>query len=148
MFYECFPLISVRTSSRDPPFISPLVKHLLKFRNRLQKRSKLLPVGLENRINHLIGGKSTTSCQAGILHVWQGSRAWWSTVNTITGRDTQPQLISSVIHSDTINEYFCSMNSDPEYVAPALIDITDDARIPEIPLHVVTHFLSKLKIDR
>ena len=40
------------------------------------------------------------------------------------------------------------MNSDLEYVAPALIDITDDARIPEIPLHVVTHFLSKLKIDR
>ena len=82
------------------------------------------------------------------MHVWQGSRAWWSAVNTITGRDTQPQLISSVIHSDTINEYFCSMNSDLEYVAPALIDITDDARIPEIPLHVVTHFLSKLKIDR
>ena len=37
------------------------------------------------------------------------------------------------------------MNSDPEYAAPALIDILDDARIPEIPLHVVTHFLSKLK---
>ena len=37
------------------------------------------------------------------------------------------------------------MNSDPEYVAPALIDIPDIARIPEIPLHVVTHFLSKPK---
>ena len=75
----------------------------------------------------------------------RGSRAWWSTVNTITRRDTQPQLISSVIHPDTINEYFCSINTDPEYVAPALIDIPDDARIPEMPLHVVTHFLSKLK---
>ena len=74
----------------------------------------------------------------------RGLRAWWSTVNTITGRDTQPQLISSVIHPDTINEYSYSINSDPEYVAPALIDIPNDARIPEIPLHVVTHFLSKL----
>ena len=54
MFNKCFPQISVRISSRDPPFISPLVKHLLKFRNRLQKRSKPLPVGLEDRINHLI----------------------------------------------------------------------------------------------
>ena len=54
MFNECFPLISVRTSSRDPPFISLLVKHLWKFRNGLQKRSKLLPVGLEDRINHRI----------------------------------------------------------------------------------------------
>jgi len=77
----------------------------------------------------------------------RGSRAWWTTVNTITGRDSQPQLISSVIHPDIINEYFCSINSDPEYIAPALIDIPDDVRIPKIhvPLHVVTHFLSKLK---
>ena len=29
MFNECFPVISVRISSRDPPFISPLVKHNL-----------------------------------------------------------------------------------------------------------------------
>ena len=75
----------------------------------------------------------------------KGSRAWWSTVNTITGRDPQPQLISSVIHPVIINEYFYSINSDPEYVAPALIDIPDDARISKIPLHVVTNFLSKLK---
>ena len=73
----------------------------------------------------------------------RGSNAWWSTVNTIAGRDTQPQLISSVIHPDTINEYFCGINYDPEYVAPALIDIPDDSRIPEGPIHVVTHFLSK-----
>ena len=80
------------------------------------------------------------SCMSG-----RGSRAWWSTVNTITGRDTQPQSIRSVIHPDTINEYFCNINFDPEYIAPSLIDIPDDARIPEIPLHVVTQLLSKLK---
>ena len=80
------------------------------------------------------------SCMSG-----RGARAWWSTVNTITGRDTQPQSISSVIHSDTINEYFCDINSDHEYIAPSLIDIPDDARIPEIPLHIVTQLLSKLK---
>ena len=109
MFNECFPLISVRISSRDPPFISPLVKHLLKFRNRLQKRSKPLPIGLEDRINHLFRENQRQvvmhdSCMSG-----RGSRAWWSTVKTITGRDTQPQSISSVIHPDTINEYFCNI---------------------------------------
>ncbi|XP_022809307.1 uncharacterized protein LOC111346277, partial [Stylophora pistillata] len=145
MFNECFPLISVRISSRDPPFISPLVKHLLKFRNRLQKRSKPLPVGLEDRINHLIRENQRQAVKQDSSMSGRGSRAWWSTVNTITGRDTQPQLISSVIHPDIINKYFCSINSDPEYIAPAPIDIPDDARIPTIPLHVVTHFLSKLK---
>ena len=131
MFNECFPLISVRTSSRDPPFISLLVKHLWKFRNRLQKRSKLLPVGLEDRINHRIRENQRQAVKQESCMSGRGSRAWWSTVNDITGRDTQPQLISSVVHPDTINEYFCSINSGPEYVTPALIDIPDDARIPE-----------------
>ena len=142
MFNDCFPLISVRISSRDPPFISPLVKYLLKFRNRLQKRSKLLPGGLENRINHLIRENQRQAVKQESCMSGRGSRAWWSTVDTITGRDTQLRLISSAIDQDTINEYFCSINSDPEYVAPAVIDVPDDARIPEIHLHVVTHFLS------
>ena len=121
-----------------------MVKHLLKFRNRLQKRSKWLPIGLEDRINHLIRENQRQAVMHDSCMSGRGSRAWWSTVNTITGRDTQPQSISSVIHPDTINEYFCNINSDPEFIAPSLIDIPDDARIPEIPLHVVTQFLSKL----
>ena len=80
------------------------------------------------------------SCMSG-----RGSHAWWSTVNTITGRDTEPQLISPVIHPDIINKYFCSITSDPEYIAPAPIDIPNGARIPKIPLQVVTSFLSRLK---
>ena len=145
MFNECFPLISVRISSRDPPFISPLVKHLLKFRNRLLRRSKRLPVGLEDRINHLIRENQRHAVMQDSCMSGRGSRAWWSTVNTITGRDTEPQLISSVIHPDIINKYFCSISSDPEYIAPAPIDIPNGARIPKIPLQVVTSFLSRLK---
>ncbi|CAH3038499.1 unnamed protein product [Pocillopora meandrina] len=90
MFNECFPLISVRISSRDPPFISPLVKHLLKFRNRLLRRSKRLPVGLEDRINHLIRENQRHAVMQDSCMSGRGSRAWWSTVNTITGRGTEP----------------------------------------------------------
>ena len=112
--------------------LETLVKHLLKFRNRLQKRSKSLPIGLEDRINHLIRENQRQAVMHDSCMSGRGSRAWWSTVNTITGRDTQPQSISSVIHPDTINEYFCNINSDPEYISPSLIDIPDDVRIPEI----------------
>ena len=34
MFNESFPLVRVRVSSRDPPYMSPLVKHLCKVRNK------------------------------------------------------------------------------------------------------------------
>ena len=34
MFESCFPLIKVKISSRDPPYMSPLVKHLCNIRNK------------------------------------------------------------------------------------------------------------------
>ena len=34
MYNDCFPLITVNLSSRDPPYTSPLVKHLCKIRNK------------------------------------------------------------------------------------------------------------------
>ena len=38
LFNECFPIIKVRTSNRDPPFLSPIIKHLLKQRKNAKKR--------------------------------------------------------------------------------------------------------------
>ena len=55
MFDERFPLIRVKVSSKDPPFMSPLVKHLCNIRN---KRSHTCSVAenitRQGRINFLI----------------------------------------------------------------------------------------------
>ena len=40
MFNECFPIIKVRISSQDPPYMSPLVKHLCKIRNKNSRMSQ------------------------------------------------------------------------------------------------------------
>ena len=55
MFNECFPVIKVRMSSRDPPYMSPLVKHLCKIRkkNTRSHRESENHV-LQERINELI----------------------------------------------------------------------------------------------
>ena len=34
MFKECFPIINVGISSRDPPYMSPLVKYLYKIKKK------------------------------------------------------------------------------------------------------------------
>jgi hypothetical protein len=52
MFNYCFPLIKVKVSSRDPPYMTPLVKHLYKMRNR-QIRMGISPE-LQEKINILI----------------------------------------------------------------------------------------------
>ena len=66
-------------------------------------------------------------------------------MNSITGRDSQSQSINAIIDLDTINEYFHSVNTDPGYVNPALVDVPADTRIPEIRPHVVSQFPSKLQ---
>ena len=54
-FDKCFPLIKVGMSSRDPPFMSPLVKHLLKQRKKvIQKGNTEANLRLIDQINKLI----------------------------------------------------------------------------------------------
>ena len=79
---ECFPQIKVRISSRDPPFMLPLVKHLCNLRNEQIKMG--INPDLQNQINkfirehqiravrqekistnkdHGVGGKESIECQ-------------------------------------------------------------------------------------
>ena len=41
LFEKCFPRIKVKLSTRDPPFMSPLVKHLLDLRKKAIKNMTL-----------------------------------------------------------------------------------------------------------
>ena len=53
--------------------------------------------------------------------------------------------ICSIIDPKVINNYFCEINTDPNYSAPIPVVIPEDARIPEISISLVTQFLSRLK---
>ena len=55
LFEKCFPRIRVKLSSRDPPFISPLAKHLLNLRKKATAKHDLeLSNRLQEKINLLI----------------------------------------------------------------------------------------------
>ena len=59
MYNDCFPLITVKTSSRAPPYMSPLVKHLCKIRNKNAKTdSDVTRVTCQGKVNDLIRKKS------------------------------------------------------------------------------------------
>ena len=55
LFEKCFPRIKVKLSTRDPPFMSPFVKHLLDLRKEAVKKHDLeLSNRLQETINSLI----------------------------------------------------------------------------------------------
>ena len=87
IFEECFPVIKTRVSSRDPPFLSPIVKHLLKLRkNAINKRDTESSHHLQERIKKLIRDKQLKAVKQENKSHDCGSKRWWSLVNKITGR--------------------------------------------------------------
>ena len=101
MFKECFPLIKVKISTRDPPYMSPLVKH------RCNKRNKQIKIetnpDIQERINKLIRLNQIRSVNKENRIYKQGSRKWWDTVNKITGRKTKTNKAKHLILSLTIS---------------------------------------------
>ena len=114
MFDECFPSISVRVSSRDPPFFSPLVKHLLEQRRKLIRRNSMDTSGLieiqiqtlQGKINKLIRDSQVQAVKGNLEKHNVGSKSWWSTVNSLTGRKSTNMQISSIISPNEINNFF------------------------------------------
>ena len=118
MFNDCFPLIKVKMSTRDPPYMSPLVKHLCKIRNKnIAKRVKN---DLQKRIDELIRGNLVRSVDDENRKNSFGSKKWWDTVNRITGGKSKNSNISSVIDPQHINSYFQNANTDANYISPPI----------------------------
>ena len=140
---ECFPQIKVRISSRDPPFMSPLVKHLCNLRNKQIKMG--INPDLQNQINKLIRNHQIRAVRQENKKHKQGSRGWWRTVDRMTGRKTKTTNISSTIDPESINTYFHNINSDAYYTTPERVVIPEDTRLPMIEAHVVEKFLMKQK---
>ena len=75
----------------------------------------------------------------------KGTRSWWSTINSITGRKSSCQSISSIIDPASINEYFGEINTDPDYSRPEMLYIPEGTRVPSFTVHEVTQALINIK---
>ena len=139
--------MKVRISSRDPPYMSPLVKHLCKIRNKNSRshRQSENPF-LQEQIKEIIRAKQIRAVNERIRSYHTSSNKWRDTVNMITGRQARNVSVRSTIDPKIINLYFQSINTDDQYNTPAVLSIPDGTRIPPtIKVHTVWKFLSTLK---
>ena len=93
-FNNCFPLIKVKLSTRDPPYMSPLVKHLCKIRKK--NIQKGVNKQLQNKINTLIRQNMVRAVKNENRKNASGSKKWWDTVIKITGRKANHGSLSIV----------------------------------------------------
>ena len=133
MYNDCFPLIAIKTSSRDPPYMSPLVKHLCKIRNKNAKTDDVMTATRRGEINDLICKNQINAVRNENRKHYRGFKGWWDTVQIITCRKTQGTLISKVINPDNINAYFQSINTNDACEAPEPLEIPDGTHVPRLP---------------
>ena len=144
LFEKCFPRIRVKLSSRDPPFISPLVKHLLNLRKKATAKHDLeLSNQLQEKINSLIRENQMRVVRQEHKNHKMGSKKWWETVNSITSRTKSNIPVSAQIDPNDINVHFQKINTDCDYKPPNLCEISESTRIPTLSTNIVRQLLEK-----
>jgi hypothetical protein len=119
----------------------------------LKKRKEAIGVGdeestfrLQNQINTLIRANQLNAVQNENQNHKTGTKKWWNNVNNITGRKEKNSApVSSLIDPNVINAYFQTINTDPNYTAPLLLEIPEGTRIPFLSIDIVYNFLRKQK---
>ena len=147
-FNNSFPSIRVKMSSKDPSFMSPLLKHLLSERNKLLRKGIVQDAGfLQPRIAQLIKENQLNLTKVNKQKHDMGSRSLLEVIDKLTGRVGSSVNLSSLFNVNDINSHFQSINTDIRYVEPALLEImTELHKVPVI--HEISVFKALEHVKR
>ena len=146
LFEKCFRGIKVKLSTRDPPFMSPLVKHLLDLRKKAIKKHDIeLSNRLQEKINSLIRENQVGAVRQESNNHKTGPKKWWDTINRITSRAKLNIPVSTQINPSDINVHFPKISTDCNYKPLDLFEISEGTRIPCLSTNMIRQFLENLR---
>ena len=125
---ECMPLRSVCMSSRDPVWMTPLVKSLMRVKSRIAPSNKDQLAEVNRKISELISKNRRTLAKAPVR-----SREWWKHVDNLSLR----RHISANMTLDTkslegLNDYFANLCTDDAYTKPVPAIVDKSLEAPQI----------------
>src|SRR6218665_653842 len=115
---DYYPLWSVTVTSREPAFMTPDIKYLLRRKNPLIKQGKLEEASaMAAKIGRSIARSNSRHLRD--LDTSHGTKNLWRSVNNLTKvkSTTQP---SSQVTAEELNAHYASTSTDIEYVPPSL----------------------------
>ncbi|XP_068757446.1 uncharacterized protein [Montipora capricornis] len=134
------PLRTVSMSSRDPSWMSPLLKSILRDKARISNFSKDRLNTINERISEVISENRRERPKR------VGSRDWWNHVDaTSQRRSSSTNMSLSNEELCELNEYFSNLCTDNSYTEPSYVAIDDDEEVPELTELQVWNCLTHLK---
>ena len=111
-----YPVKSITVSNRDPVFVTPEIKSLLRKINKLRRSGKIEAANsLSEKMSKIIIRRNSDT----FSKTPRGSRELWERVNKITGKSKISQGVSqSSINADSLNAHYASMSTDIGYETP------------------------------
>lgn len=113
----CYPLQTVTTTSRDPPFMTPAIKKLLRLKNRQMHAGHLEQASATARIVGEQIAKVNLRQLASENHR-EGSRAMWEKVTELIGKKVRP-LPPAGVTASNLNAHYANTSTDTLYQQPA-----------------------------
>lgn len=121
------PLRSIRMSSRDPSWMSPLVRYMLRAKTRILLTNRDRLKLANSRISQVISENRRNPASV------TGSREWWKDVDLVSQRGARTTCVNFDHASlDHLNDYFGRQCHDESYVRPTDVPIEGDVEVPEI----------------
>lgn len=111
-----YPFHIITVSSRDPHFVTPRIKALLRQRNRLMHKGA---VAAADSITVRIGQRIASRNRSLFSRLPRGSREMWSQVRSVTGKGKRSHNFSNQsITVDQLNQHFANISTDSHYTCP------------------------------
>ena len=113
---DCFyPYTNISTTSRDPPFVTPEIKYLLRCKNKLMRKGKTEAAAcLADKIKNKIVAHNASS----FAKPCTGPKDLWERVNKITDKEKINFVESNQFNADVLNNYYASVSTDQQYAPP------------------------------
>ena len=120
------PLRTVKMLSRDPSWMSPLIKYLLKIKAKVTSTQKDRLKLINEQISKAItDNRVRLDSSYGIR-----SSEWWKITNTICSYRTFSRCTLSETEIKDLNCFFGQLCTDNDYHKPEFIAVPYDAEIP------------------
>jgi len=112
-----YPEQSVTVTSSDPPYVTPVVKYMLRQNNKLLRSGRIeKAAALATKIGLAI--EDYNSAELSRVNVMSNAKSMWSKVRQLTGRSKHLDNCHSTISAEVLNDHYATISTDVHYTVP------------------------------
>ena len=113
---QFFPLTAVTLTNHDPPYITPVIKYMLRTENKLMRKGQIEKA---NCIADKIRAKIIVcNSSAFTKNPIKNTKDLWARVRSLTGKGRTSGPHDPNMNADTLNAHYSMISTDQQYEPP------------------------------